>query len=320
MKPFKPAFLLGNKHMQTFIGILKSPEDKTILRREKREYVSINSNTRIAVDCNYQENKEKLAIIVHGLTGSSRSKYVLRIAEKLFKQGWSTARMNLRNCGETEGLTATLYHAGQSNDLDKIIQHYIQKGFSNISIIGFSLSGNLILKWAGLLKNAHLKKVKKIALVSPLVDLEASYQTTELISNKLYKLKILSGLRNMILQKAKHFPGLYDASSLANIESVKAFDDFFHSKYSGFKNADDYYKKESSLQFIPKIKIKTLIIHAEDDPLVPGNIFKSESIRNNKHITLLLTKQGGHVGFFSKKSKNEDRFWAENRIVDFLKR
>ena len=122
----------------------------------------------------------------------------------------------------------------------------------------------------------------------------------------------------MIIKKAKQFPELYDLASLEKITTVKAFDNFFHSKYSGFKNADDYYKKESSLQFIPFIKIPTLIIHAEDDPLVPAEPFRSKLVRKNKNIKLILTKQGGHVGFFGKKIKGEDRFWAENRMLDFL--
>ena len=128
---FIPATFLGNKHIQTLVGILIKPSSNFIQKNSKDVKLKIDKNTSLLLNINLQENRlsSKTAIMIHGLTGSANSSYILRIATKLYNKGYNIIRMNLRNCGETEYLTTSLYHAGQSSDLQAVINYCIKEGF-----------------------------------------------------------------------------------------------------------------------------------------------------------------------------------------------
>ena len=278
---------------------------------------------------------------------------MLSIAQKSFSAGFNVIRMNLRTCGGTEHLTPTIYHGGLTEDLRAVVSELIeQDGLSRLCLVGISLGGNLVLKLAGEYGDQAPPQVLAVAAVSPSIDLQASAQLILKRSNWLYQQDFVRRLKHRLRVKHKLFPDQYDISELSSVKTLREFDDRYTSRAHGFDGADDYYYRASSIRVIDKIRIPTLIIHAEDDPFIPFAPMRDPALTKNPYILLVATKQGGHVAFISDRSRSsnhslpatqhsvlstqnlapgaddpslithhssirEDRFWAENRVVDF---
>ncbi|MGV8142408.1 MAG: YheT family hydrolase [Candidatus Pacearchaeota archaeon] len=313
---FEPV--VKNLHFQTIKGILTGPKET---QSRERIFFHLADGSQLAADCLWQKDKSaKTIIIIHGLTGSSSSPYVLRLGEKAYLEKYNVVALNLRNCGNTQELTKTLYNAGQSKDLEEVIKQLVKQYKSKeIYIIGSSLSGNLCLKWAGEQKEKHPKAVRALAVISPVVDLEATAGQSDLPKNKLYRYMILKSLKNLIGKKALMYPKEYDLHKLTRVNTIRNFDELYQAPISGYKNAMDYYQKCSASQFIKFIRLPTLVIYSNDDPLVPAVTLDKSDIEKNKNILSLKTHYGGHVGFIAKKTEHETQFWADNQILDFFK-
>ena len=252
------------------------------------------------------------------MEGSTASGYMLSTADKAFRAGFNVVRVNYRNCAGTEHLTPTLYHGGMSGDVRAVIEELIDRDrLSRLFVAGFSLGGNQVLKLAGEYAGHPPHEVKAVCAISPSIDLRAGSELLMKRRNWIYQRDFLRRLRNRIRAKEKCFPGLYDSSSLRSIRTIREFDERYVAPAFGFTDADDYYAKASSLPYINRIRIPTLIIHAEDDPFVPFAPLRDSSIAANPYVLLLTPKRGGHVAFISRNSPDEDRFWAENRVVEF---
>jgi len=253
------------------------------------------------------------------MEGSTNSIYMIATAEKAFRAGFNVVRVNFRNCGGTEHLTPTLYHGGLSADLRAVVNELIEKdGLNRIFLLGFSLGGNMVLKLAGEYGEDAPSEVIAAGVVSPSVDLEASAQSILARENWLYHKQFMSSLKSRIRLKQKLFPDRYDVSALPRIRTIREFDEAFVAAAAGFKNAADYYYRASSLRYLSKIRIPTLIIQAKDDPFIPFEPFNQ--VKMSESVMLLATSEerGGHVAFISSARTGEDRFWAENRMVEFF--
>jgi predicted alpha/beta-fold hydrolase len=244
---------------------------------------------------------------------------MLAMAAKGFRAGFNIIRVNLRNCGGTEHLTPTLYHGGLSADLRAVVKELTEKDqISQMFLAGFSLGGNMVLKLAGEYGDEPPPEILGVCAVSPSIDLTAAAESILKRSNWIYQQDFVRRLKQRIRTKHKLFPELYDISGLEEIRTLKQFDERFTARAHGFANADDYYYRSSSLRVIDRIRIPTLIIHAEDDPFIPFSPLRDPAVVNNPHLLLLATEQGGHVAFISANQKDDpDRFWAENRILEF---
>jgi len=173
-----------------------------------------------------------------------------------------------------------------------------------------------VLKLAGEYGDNPPAEVLGICAVSPSVDLGASTTHMALRRNWIYQQDFLRRLKNRIRRKQKLFPDLYDIAGLGEIRSIEEFDNHFVAPAFGFADARDYYARASSLSFIERIRIPTLIIHSEDDPFIPFAPLRDPSVAANPFVLLMATERGGHVAFLSANA-GEDRFWAENRLVEF---
>jgi hypothetical protein len=268
---------------------------------------------------------------------------MLAMAKKGYAAGFNVVRINLRNCGGTEHLTPTLYHGGQSEDLRAVINELIERdGLKNLLLVGFSLGGNLVLKLAGEYGDNPPAQVLAISAVSPSVDLSASTIEISRRSNWLYHVDFLRRLRRRIKLKQELYPELYDTSELHLVKSIRDFDDRYTAVAHGFRDADDYYTQASSIHLLERIRIPTLIIHAEDDPFIPFAPLRTSAAVTSPFILLVKTERGGHVAFLAAKPRKannspphirspapepteaslyaeEDRFWAENRVIDFCR-
>jgi predicted alpha/beta-fold hydrolase len=326
---FRPRRFLTNGHLQTIAGnyfaranVLPQPEEQLV-------EVSPASQSQIASQvlchCHWQPEKVRAerptAIIVHGLEGSSSSQYVIGNSNKLWREGCNIVRMNMRNCDGTEALTPTLYHSGLSNDVLVVMNYFVAKHeLRSVSLIGYSMGGNLVLKLAGELGSEAPEILHSVIGVSPAVDLGPSADALHLPLNRLYELKFLRALLRRFRRKAMLFPRAYDRNRATGIHSLREFDDRITALYSGFSGADDYYYRAAAARVIDRIVVPTLILHALDDPFIRLTTETRQRIKANPHITFLESEHGGHCAFLSDSDEaiGYDGYWAEHTLLRFL--
>lgn len=287
--------------------------------RDEERLFQVEPGSQVLARCRWQTNRREQPTLVmwHGMEGSTASAYMVSTADKAFRAGFNVVRVNVRNCGGTEHLSPTLYHGGLTHDARRVIEELIKTDqLPRLFVAGFSLGGNMVLKLAGEYGDEPPPEVLGICAVSASVDLRASTLHMALRRNWIYQQDFLRRLKNRLRRKKKLFPDLYDISALGNIHSIEEFDDHFVAPAFGFADARDYYAKASSLPFIKHIRIPTLIIHAEDDPFIPFAPLRDPSVEANPYVLLIAPERGGHVAFLSANA-GEDRFWAENRLIEF---
>lgn len=323
LRPFKPHSLFPNGHAQTLAAFAWPRRRRFRSVDDEKRLFQVADDAQVLAHCRWQANpREHLTVVIwHGIEGSSESTYMLSTAHKAFQAGLNVIRMNLRSCGGTDHLTPTIYHGGLSADLRVVVDELIKSDeVSRLVVVGFSLGGNQVLKLAGEYGEDAPAEVIGVAAVSPSVDLSASADLIMKRSNWLYHRDFVRRLKNRVRTKHKLYPDLYDVGGLDAVRTIKEFDDCYTSRAHGFADADDYYQRASSLRVIDKIRVPSLIIHAEDDPFIPFAPLRDPAVTNNPYILLIDPKQGGHVAFVqAERNGDPDRFWAENRVVEFCK-
>ncbi|HEY8184649.1 MAG TPA: alpha/beta fold hydrolase [Pyrinomonadaceae bacterium] len=322
-KPFYPHPVFRNGHAQTIAAYLWPRRYRPASVNDQERLFEVAPDVKVLAHCRLQTSPtdHPTLVVWHGIEGSTSSNYMQAMGEKGFRAGFNVIRVNFRNCGGTEHLTTTIYHGGLSADLRAVVNELIEKDHtSRMFLVGFSLGGNLVLKLAGEYGNQPPKEVLGICAVSPSIDLNASADLIVKRSNWIYEQDFVRRLKKRIRTNHKLYPELYDLTGLDETRTIREFDDRFTARAHGFANADDYYYRSSSLRVIDQIRIPTLIIHAEDDPFIPFAPLHDPAVANNPYILMLAPKQGGHVAFLAADRKDdEDRFWAENRVIEFCK-
>lgn len=322
--PFRPLPIFSGGHAQTLAAyawprryrLLGTPVD------EQRLF-EIEPGIKVLAHCRWQVNRQQHSTLViwHGMEGSTNSIYMIAMADKGFRAGFNVVRVNYRNCGDTEHLSPTLYHGGMSGDLRAVLDELITKDeLKRLFVVGFSLGGNMVLKLIGEYGDDPPTEVVAACVVSPSVDLRASTDKILDKQNWIYHKSFVRSLKRRIRVKHKLYPGLYDPAKLARVQSIRDFDEEFTSVANGFRDANDYYSRSSSTRVVEKIRIPTLLIHSKDDPFIPFDPMRQSAFSDNPFLLLIATDRGGHVAFISaEKGQDEDRFWAENRALEFCK-
>jgi uncharacterized protein len=326
---FRPRRFLRNGHLQTIAGNYLSRLNG--LPASEKQVVEVSPATanqiasQVLCHCHWQPEEVRAgrptAIIVHGLEGSSESQYVVGNANKLWRAGCNVVRMNMRNCGGTEALSPTLYHSGLSNDVLAVMDFFVERyGLQSMSLIGYSMGGNLVLKLAGELGTAAPGVLRSVIGVSPAADLQPSADALHLPQNRLYELKFLHNLLRRFRRKAMLFPRAYDRNRATGIRSLREFDDRITALYSGFNSADDYYYRAAAARVLDRIAVPTLILHALDDPFVRMSAESRDKMKANPYITLVESKHGGHCAFLAQpdEASGYDGYWAEHTLLRFL--
>jgi predicted alpha/beta-fold hydrolase len=253
-------------------------------------------------------------IVVHGLEGSSQAGYAQSLSHQMLQAGWAAHRFNMRSCGGTEHLSGRgLYHSGQTSDLLAVICQI--KAGAPIFLAGFSLGGNVVLKLAGELGERAPELIAGVIAVSTPIDLGACARKLASPSNFVYSSRFLRRLKQRIRLKAQTAPGLFALDQLDGVKSVYEFDDKFTAPAFGFGTADNYYATQSSNQFLDRIQVPALLVHAKDDPLVPFEVYNHPAFTRNPNLQLLATEHGGHVGFIA---KTPPRFWLDQVLLDWM--
>ncbi len=320
--PFVPGRWLANGHAMTLFTwarartypALPSPVDRLF---------RVDAESQVLARCYWQAEPAACATLValHGLEGSHEGHYMAGLAEKAWRRGWNAVLLNQRNCARTERLSPRLYHSGLTADPRAVITELAREdGLSSIGIVGYSLGGNLTLKLAGELAAAGELPVRAIAAVSPTIDLERCVGAIERTVNLPYQFNFMRQLRARLRRMAEAWPGHFDLGPLDRIWTIRRFDDVYTAPHHGFGNAANYYYQASAMRVVDRVRIPALIIAAEDDPMVPGSVFRDPAVTDNPAITIRLERHGGHCGFFAAVQDGEDPYWAEAAAVAFLAR
>ncbi len=317
---FRPYPRLVRGHSQTFAGALWRRRYGNDLEAAETRLVDVASEAKVLLRCSWQPDRRDhpTALIVHGLEGSDASCYMKGTADKALAAGWNAVRMNMRNCGETEALSATLYHSGMGADVATVVRHLVEvEGLDRIALVGFSLGGNLVLRAAADL--AGFEPLVGVAALSPAIDLSAAAARLEDRENLFYQIRFVRSLAARMRRKDRLFPNRFDLSRLKGMRTVRDYDDRYIAPLFGFRDAEDYYERASSRHGFSQIDVPALLLHSDDDPFIPLTDRVRDAARANPLVRTFLTERGGHVGFVGAETGSEDRHWAENRLVEFLK-
>lgn len=318
---FVPRRFLRGGHAQTIAGNFLGRTN--VLPQPEERLFQIEEDVQILCHCHWHpERRNRLTLmIVHGLEGSSNSRYVIGTGNRAWSRGWNVVRMNIRGCGGTQHLSSTLYHSGLSQDVEKLVTDMIASdGLQRVALAGFSMGGNQVLRAVGLWGTHSPPELIAAATVSPACDLAISSDRIHRAANSLYEWWFLISLRKSFRRKSELWPGRYDPALLKHVHSVRDFDEHITARYMGFTGADDYYDKASSSHVLDEIAIPTLVIHSDDDPFVVMSAESQRKLMENPSVTFLQTTHGGHCAFIgdSEAHGSDDGRWAERKIVEFL--
>lgn len=315
---FRPRRGFSGGHIQTIASFLL-PRRFSVPAPEKR-LIEVEPAIQVLCHCYWQENREPAltVIVVHGLEGSSDSKYMLGVAEKGLAAGMNVVLMNQRTCGGTDSLAPTLYHSGRSADVAAVAQHVIANvGVKRIALCGFSMGGNLVLKTAGEWGSSGPKEFCAVAAVCPAIDLAASADALHLPMNRLYEQYFLWKLKARMKAKVKRFPGRYDLSRLRGVKSLRDFDDKVTAYYCGFAGASDYYSRAAAANVVEQIAAPTCILYAKNDPFIRILPETRRKIAANRNISFIETEDGGHCSYVGERDGYDGHF-AERAVVEFF--
>lgn len=325
--PFYPHPLLRDRHVMTIAGA-KLPRPLGPFEDLGEDFwLPVDEQTSVRVEMHWQrDHAAPVMILVHGLSGSSRSPYMSGTAQKAFLRGWSVLRLNIRNCGDTAHQTPTLYNAALTEDLQALVDWVVKHHpASPIAIAGYSLGGSILLHTVASWGQRPPEQVVGLCAVStPLNLVSTSRQLHTGFMNRFYMKLFLDGFVKAMRRKSAEYPELYPYDAAAGYKDFYTFDDQWTAPAFGFDGANDYYNKASAYRVLDQVHVPGLIIHAEDDPLVPYNELSLQAIEANPRLRLLMTKYGGHNAFFAAESaksehwRDTDRWWAENRVVEYF--
>jgi predicted alpha/beta-fold hydrolase len=319
---YRRPFYLPSAHLETIIPIYLRPQG----RSGEAKMIELPDGDFLEADF-YQGKGEKLLIISHGLEGSSGSPYVLGMVAAAQAQGWDVVAWNHRSCGGRLNRLPRLYHSGESHDLASVVSHFI-KGYHSVFLAGFSVGGNITLKYLAENANQLSPTIKGAVSFSAPLELRDCALLLERQKPAIYLHHFLKKLKARIMAKAAQFPEVFDTKHLNEIDSFRSFDDCFTAPLHGFQDALDYWQKCSSLYLLEKIKVPTLLLQALNDPFLPESAYpileheQKENMANgpyplikNPHLSSYYTKQGGHCGFILPGEKSS---WAEQQGIVFL--
>jgi predicted alpha/beta-fold hydrolase len=317
---FQPRRGLASGHLQTIVGnYLPRP---AFLLSSDTDTVEVDpaDGSRVLCHCNWQAEDVRASrltlVLVHGLEGSSNSRYMQGIAARGWAAGCNVVRMNMRNCGGSDALTPTLYHSGLSGDVGTVVRHYAERfGLERVALLGYSMGGNLVLKLAG--EWGNRSPLCAVATVCPAIDLALGSDALHEPVNRLYEGHFLRNLMRRFRRKAELFPGIYQTSGIGPIRSIREFDHKIVARYCHFRDADDYYYRAACARVIDRIAVPTLILVAQDDPFIRLGEETRARLLANPNITFVETRHGGHCAYLS-NAPGDDIHWAEKTAIRYL--
>ncbi len=309
---YKAPKVLFNGHLQTVIPAgLRRVKNYPMLQRER-----MTTPDSDFLDLDWAKgDKSKLVIISHGLEGNSTRPYMLGMIKAFHGRGYDVLAWNYRGCSGQINEAPRLYHSGATDDLELVIANAVSQGYDNILLIGFSLGGNLTLKYLGEDATPRHPEVKGGIVFSVPLDLHACSIQINKKENYIYSARFTRSLKRKVLDKAAQYPELLDTTKLPQMKTVFDYDENYTAPFHGFTNALDYYTKCSSKYFLSGIKVPTLVVNAANDPFLAGDCFNPYLFTSLDKVHFEMPKDGGHCGFAS--YSDGGMFWSERRALSF---
>lgn len=310
MNNYTPPFFLFNAHLETIFPALIRRVSGVNYERER---IATPDDDFLDLDWQRQSSR-KVVIISHGLEGNTLRGYMLGMSKAFFGAGFDTLAWNYRGCGQEVNRQRRFYHSGATDDLDCVVSHVAaQNAYDEIYLVGFSLGGNITLKYLG--EQKRNSQIKKAVAISVPLNLHSSCEKISAPGNRVYASRFLKSLKKKVKDKAAARNDI-DVSGIDLIKTLREFDDRYTAPLHGFKDALHYYQQCSSIGFIDTITIPTLIINAQNDPFLASDCYPVEMLKGHRYVTFENPDHGGHVGF-SRLNKN-GLYWSESRAVEFI--
>lgn len=316
---YEAPWYLPNGHLQTIIPSIFRRVGGLKFRRER---INTPDGDFLDLDWIYLQqtqtagSSDTLIIISHGLEGDSKRTYIKGLAKTFLLEGCHALAWNYRSCSGEPNKLPHFYHSGATQDLAQVVAHVLQQHphYSKIILAGFSLGGNLTLKYLGEAPDKLPAQLWKAVVFSVPLDLANSSRQLGLRENRIYEQRFLKRLRQKVQNKAKLQPGVLDLKPLKTIRTLWDFDDRYTAPLHGFKDAADYYAQCSSLQFVEHIRIPTLILNAQNDPFLSASCYPHKKLASHPYVCFEAPAAGGHVGFPLAGAYN----YSEGRAREFV--
>ena len=303
---YKRPLWMPSRHIETVVPALWRRINGLEYERERWE---LDDGDFIDLDWKREDKHRRLVIICHGMEGSTDRAYMMGMTKALAPT-MDVLTWNFRGCSGELNRLPRFYHSGETSDLQKIIDYAMKsKEYDFVSLIGFSLGGNLILKYLGEQGKKALGNIYKAIAISVPLHLKSCCEVLSKPQHKMYSHRFLVTLKEKVRNKAELMPNEVNAANLKYVNDLTSFDDYVTAPLHGFKDSDDYYAQCSSLFFLSEIAIPTLVVNAKNDPFLSELAFPTDSQINNPNVSLLYPEKGGHVGFSS--SKLNEINWTE---------
>jgi predicted alpha/beta-fold hydrolase len=318
LAPFEERWPWLGGDLQTLRNFLRRPRIDLSGHAAERIELSLDgaSGDRTTATLNWAQgpHRRPLALLVHGLTGCEDSAYMRATAAALLRAGYPVLRLNQRGAGTSRSLCRHRYHAGRSEDLARAIAGLPARATAQgVVAVGYSLGGNVLLKYLG--EYGRGAPLSAAVAVSAPLDLAATCRSMMAPRNALYHRYFLGELRAETLGEGAR-PTPEERRAVLAARSIREFDDAFTAPRNGFAGAEDYYRRCSSANFLGAIEVPTLLVHSEDDPIVPAAPFQAREWRTNPRLLPLLLRRGGHVGFHDRRGGT----WHDRAILRFFER
>ena len=311
---YRPPLLFRSAHIQT---IYPSLFRKVPVVTNTRERIETPDDDFLDLDWNQNQSSNRLVIFSHGLEGSSKQSYVQGMARVFSEAGWTVLAWNYRGCSGEVNRQMKSYHSGATEELQLILDHvFTNQLITEIALVGFSLGGNMTLKYLGDCAHGVDTRIKCAVALSVPCDLASSSLKLEEFQNRLYMIRFLRTLRKKIRHKMGIFPGQLEDHGLDTMKTFHEFDGSYTAPLHGFKDAEDYWTQCSSKPALPNIAIPSLLINAANDPFLAPECYPIKEAKQSDHFHLEMPYHGGHMGFPTFGQNNT--YWSEHRALEFV--
>lgn len=316
---FRPAWWLRNRHAQTMWRRLVGRDRVPSYRRERWDTPDGDFVDLDWVEPGASDSQAPLMLVLHGLEGSSRARYVVGLLCKAITRGWDGVAMNFRSCGGELNRRPRFYHSGETEDLDFVVSRLVARHPGRpLALVGYSLGGNVLLKWLGERGEKAPEQVRAAVAVSVPYDLGVAAHRVDHGFGRVYGQVFLQTLKAKTLAKAERFPGLVDPRLVRSLTSFAQFDEHVTAPIHGFAGARDYWTQSSAVPWLPAIRRPTLLISACDDPFLPSESLPRDAVARSSCLTAEFSERGGHVGFVEGAWPGGASYWVDRRATAFL--
>ncbi|MBU1002675.1 MAG: alpha/beta fold hydrolase [Proteobacteria bacterium] len=317
--PYTPSPWLANGHLQTLYPVLRRPVPPVDYTRERLDLPDgdfLDLDWSLAAGPGGQR-AARVALVIHGLEGHSRRKYLRGMVRALNAAGWDCVAMNHRGCSGEMNRLARFYHSGETDDVHSALTRAIAVGgYAQAALLGFSMGGNQILKYLGENPERVPAQVLGGVAVSAPCDLAACALVLERGFSRVYQAYLMRSLRHKVREKHEIFPHRVSVDRLSRMITFHEFDEAYTAPLNGFADAADYYARCSSLRVLEGIRVPVLVLSALDDPFLAPECYPQDLARASQFVHLETPQTGGHVGFALNGAAGP--YYSELRAVEFL--